>query len=379
MGVLDEFRRRMNLPSEFQRKNIAAMPGDHLSQYEPTTEEHTTDWLRRIGVPRPAAESVGNFVGTLAGGPFDARRAAEQGNYQEAAMLMMPGAGPAGRLAKKVEIEAWHGGPTAFARFLDKYRTTGEGSASRGMGHYAGEERKVGETYRDVLSGGPTLGGRSIYPSTPWVSHPARRWAGQALTEATQAGAIGDDAVKMAIEKLNSVGKKIPGIVGEQHLRAAERLPVLFGKDYDLGKGYLYQLGIDAHPDHFLNWDTALEKQSSYVKDQLGKTDWWKNTLDKLEATAPSAGPKGGDLSELLSKERTPMGATQTLKDAGISGTKFWDQTSRKRQTGTSNYVIFDPRNIRIKQRIGILSGLLGANAAVGAVTTDTKKKNGGI
>ena len=53
-------------------------------------------------------------------------------------------------------------------------------------------------------------------------------------------------------------------------------------------------------------------------------------------------------------------GGAQELRDAGIPGIRYLDQSSRAAGQGTSNYVVFDPDTIDIIRRYGVPAMIAG-------------------
>ena len=154
--------------------------------------------------------------------------------------------------------------------------------------------------------------------------------------------------------------------------------------------GHMYEVNINANPEHFLDWDTPLSQQSEHVRRALGWTP-------EQEAAYASAQRK--DIENLLAaltsdadyvetRSPTPKGVppldatgadivkgnsvfgnpdapnhSQALRSAGIPGIKYLDQGSRGAGEGTRNYVVFDPATIAILRRYGILGPVLGGGA----------------
>ena len=150
-------------------------------------------------------------------------------------------------------------------------------------------------------------------------------------------------------------------------------------------KGYMYEVGIDATPDEFLDYDIPLTEQSELVRNVL-KDYGYKTTPEQVSEYDNSLlkalyGPEEG-LSVPLPKEpRNPKGsviyrdiqgvenmppfdsssrfdgaseASAALAKKGIKGIRYKDGFSRNKDGGSHNYVIFDDRLISIAKKYGI-------------------------
>jgi hypothetical protein len=125
-----------------------------------------------------------------------------------------------------------------------------------------------------------------------------------------------------------------------------------------LGKkrGRMYEVAINADPEHFLDLDKPLNEQSEHVKGVLQRGKW--------------AGPSADDTGLEFIKGLAPEHHLQLGKE-GIAGLKYLDQVSRwadDMRLGdvaplTRNYVVFDDKLIDIIKKYGI-AGLIAGGAA---------------
>ncbi len=159
------------------------------------------------------------------------------------------------------------------------------------------------------------------------------------------------------------------------------------------GKSKMYELSINADPEHFLDWDKPLSQQSDAVKNRLSKIP--SKVFDDLQDLAENHGYNAPEshvdpdyngshlwkyLKRLTSEgpyfdvpEGSHPGAeeevTNYLKSLGIPGIKYLDQRSRPFGPNASsylltrNYVVFDDKLIDIVRKYG-LAGLIAAGAA---------------
>jgi hypothetical protein len=295
------------------------------------------------------------------------------GGAIEAASMMTPaGAGKAmalplmGMAARygKWPIRAFHGSPHDFNKFsLDKIGT-GEGAQAYGHGLYFAESEGVAKSYRDQLSGRITTlpvaidGGRFTPPTDAHqraaaiIAKDGRASAQQVLRTGLREGTM-DDADARAYRE----------VLAATRGREVSALPA----------GRMYEVGIHADPQRFLDWDRPINGQSKAVKDALVSTledrasasPEAENMLRQMlrgseyrgsEAYRALAGPWGKSLSS----------ATDALSGANIPGIKYLDQGSRAAGDGSRNYVVFDDSIIEILRKYGI-AGLAMLPPAVAA------------
>lgn len=121
--------------------------------------------------------------------------------------------------------------------------------------------------------------------------------------------------------------------------------------------GHLYQVKIDANPEHFLDWDKPLNEQSQYVRDafkKLGQEETWEMPVsalgepERMEQVPISAEQAYNFFAEQLGDEGGGATTAQKLIEAGIPGIKYLDQGSREGGEGTRNYVVFNDQAVRI-------------------------------
>lgn len=101
--------------------------------------------------------------------------------------------------------------------------------------------------------------------------------------------------------------------------------------------GRMYEVRINAHPDHFLDWDKPLSEQSEYVQGQL------KGYLRNL------GGKKGSDFYSQAGLNQSET--SRLLLSKGIKGIKYLDAGSRGAGEGSRNYVVFDDKLVNVKRK----------------------------
>ena len=301
-------------------------------------------------------------------------------------------------------IRAYHGSPHDFDKFDLAKIGTGEGAQAYGHGLYFAENEGIARNYRDALaSRGAVIGGKPINTFLqPDIAN--KVWD----TEARAAG-ISDEVRKAVSEKLDS------GLGGRAILN--DLTVDFYGEKLDDvarilqgSKGRMYEVNINAHPDHFLDWDKPLSGQLPDVQAKIGKvarfTQHERDNLPIRAALEIMGSPK--DYSAKMHAAGIPgikyldQGSRQFSADAfagvqraeakierlrasGETGYKLDDALqelqSAKRSVGdlSSNYVVFDPKIIEIMKKYGMT--IPAATAAYEAMKTNQEKtgfKKGG-
>lgn len=215
-------------------------------------------------------------------------------------------------------LKAYHGTPHEVDRFRSDRIGTGEGAQAYGIGLYFAESEAVARQYRDMLSA--LQNRRPFFPpadgNNPFSGAPV-----------------------------------------------LERDPT--------GPGHIYQVELDADPEHLIDWDKPLNEQSDYVraalkvpksealqkeasdlhrslhflKSLIEPSKAHKAEMRQIEARLQKIDPNQSVQWKALAT--TPEGAKK-LSEAGIAGIRYLDGVSRSRGIGTSNYVIFDDSKIKI-------------------------------
>lgn len=139
------------------------------------------------------------------------------------------------------------------------------------------------------------------------------------------------------------------------------------------GAGHMYQVGINADPEHFLDWDAPVNQQSPHVRnalaDVLGEDGLRAmpdpNVYDANRLPPPFDPRKGETVYRALGPKRQ---ATQRLQEAGVSGIRYKDQGSRgvDGAQATRNYVVFNDKLVDIMKRYGVAAPVAAAMIASG-------------
>jgi hypothetical protein len=245
-------------------------------------------------------------------------------------------------------ITAYHGTPHDFDEFDISKIGTGEGAQAYGHGLYFAESPDVARGYRDTLTareGMPQdlkIGGRDVYNVYQDIENRASRMSPKAAEP---------EYDKMSALELLMQHGDIPGL--REAAEAGQITPdTMAWVEKEVAPkftraGRLFQVSINAHPDHFLDWDKPLSEQSQYIQDALSQHSkanrLFGNDVVKGELVEPTG---QSILNRLLGRAEEK---SQQLHDLGIKGIKYLDQGSRGDGEGSRNYVVFDHNLVKVK------------------------------
>lgn len=286
-------------------------------------------------------------------------------------------------------ITAYHGSPHDFEQFDTSKIGTGEGAQSYGHGLYFAGNEDVAKGYRDALS--PqyfTINDKKTNPSSG-----PEGWAYNEIVHHMKTGKKDPFAeAKKSISDSSSISPpdKIAALkVIDDWIKKNPKV---------VSTGHMYEVHINAHPDHFLDWDKALWEQPEAIRRLAGWSpehekkyyDWQKNDTDSLLAAlegngdhTPTRQPvrpqgslpmstKGSDIYEHIKNKFGAVDwpidadaqtratyrngaahrASQHLLEHGIKGIKYLDAGSRgASDKSTSNYVVFDDKLVNVKRK----------------------------
>jgi hypothetical protein len=143
----------------------------------------------------------------------------------------------------------------------------------------------------------------------------------------------------------------------EQYSAQKERAEVesMRGKTVKYGKpGHMYEVHINAHPDHMMDWDKPLSEQPSHITKSLFDArkeipTLWEKTQHHINNDSTA-----GDFYQSIAAGHPHgyAGATEQLSRAGIKGIRYLDAGSRSdKSQQTHNYVVFDHNDVRVKRK----------------------------
>jgi uncharacterized membrane protein len=307
-----------------------------------------------VGPRTTTAQTMSNYIRNII--PNAAQNLAQQRSDIDAALTMGDQGIQVGdraaferqmaQVPNLMGLTAYHGTPHTIKGKFDINKVgAGEGAQAYGHGMYFAEAPSVAETYKTKLSGG--LGS----PSNELLIN------GQPLQNLT-------DAQRRAYEIVARDGRKNAlGTAKDleaqgfdaSHIR--EALAATKGKEINLVKneGNLYKVDIpDEYIPNMLDWDKPLKEQPNIVEMlKTSKNKDIQKMIANLDSFANSNTPPTGQnlLKTLGYYPDNPKKASKILDSLGIKGVRYLDEGSREAKKGTSNFVVFDPAEVKILEQ----------------------------
>ena len=328
---------------------------------------------------------------------------------------------------------SYHGSPHDFpptarnplGEFSDSAIGSGEGNQAFGMGHYTADAEGVARGYRDRLTPQtvPNPEFHALHTEYNTADAAARdaimsgtdaqyqaavaaRGAAKAKLDAVQAfiparsqadihAAIDAADVHPEVASIarNSVGD--PNLPAFLRATAADVDPQYAGQFHQLADkveaamkppGHMYEVKVNADPEHFLDWDKPLSEQHPNVQaaltpEALGLTAFGpvgpKGYYGWADETGKRVGPslRTGSPGPLFDPKATgqdiyrtlhdnPAVAAEMLQKAGLPGIRYLDAGSRGAGEGSRNSVVFDPATMEIIRKYGLAGLMAGGGAA---------------
>ena len=282
-------------------------------------------------------------------------------------------------------VTAYHGSPHEFEEFDPAFIGTGEGAQAYGHGLYFAENPAVAQGYRSRLAGRPeikslTIANKKVGEHNGFNYSPRTNDNYENIRSSLFEDLLLDEDALIADPKnvqelaVNKLKSKIEEYKDEwpEAVPHANRLLKDISKpksvNLNLGEtpGQMYEVNLNAGPEHFLDWDKPLSEQhpkiqeavSARIENLRNKYPEWVPHDPEGEWIYRSYRPQG--------EEEIPPGidhdahASSILKDLGVRGIRYADQGSRgiDEKSGSSNYVIFDPKHIKVKRRYATGGGI---------------------
>jgi len=305
--------------------------------------------------------------------------------------------------AEETGIDAYHGSPHGFEQFDSSKIGTGEGAQAYGHGLYFAELEPIASRYRINLAGMPEIKslkiGNKIVNEKNGFDYSPR---GNSIYENIQSQLFEDmlinhaeltaDPAKVQDLAISKLKKRIKnyeyewqeGVPHAQKLLADLSRPGAVKLQMGKVPGHMYEVRINAHPDHFLDWDKPIDEQSKYVQNAVNKiisehqnsndSEYWKfgsNIKNKI-----TSWDDGKRIYRFGENSVGSKDASKFFLLAGIKGIKYLDANSRGAEKDTHNYVVFDDKLINIKRRYEMGGAVPMAS---GGETGDTQNMPQGI
>jgi len=256
-------------------------------------------------------------------------------------------------------LTAYHGTPHTIKGKFDISKVgTGEGAQAYGHGMYFAENPSVAETYKRAGGGleikypkpleelgiNPNVVTHSMDFDNPLNQGLGRIAKGlRTVTLDYPDVPVNKSLVKEHFDEyIRLLDDKYPKEAAQkkalQDLVAKEGYPEIgFG-------GNLYKVDIpDADIPNMLDWDKPLSQQPKEILDKLPK-NWLSN--------AEMYGNTGKGLYDwLIDITNSQAKASQMMNEIGIKGIRYKDAMSRGADDGTSNFVVFEPSNVKILEQ----------------------------
>ena len=267
-------------------------------------------------------------------------------------------AGMAGHLLQDENgvIRAWHGSPHDFDQFDMSKIGTGEGAQAYGHGLYFAENPDVAKSYQTTLANMRPDHVRASLIDKGISEDLADVYARYAGDTKGARGSFQNFA--------DSINQPAPHDWQETYRNTLRpQLPDL-QKAIQASQGHLYEVNINAHPDHFLDWDAPLSEQHPTVQQafqdnfdrQQALKDYEHHGPDKAQRIVDAlwSDPSGANMYRNMPTtgvdlmQHAPEDRAALMSSLGIPGIKYLDQGSRGAGNGTHNYVVFDPKLISI-------------------------------
>ena len=245
-------------------------------------------------------------------------------------------------------IVAYHGTPHTIKGKFDISKVgTGEGAQAYGHGMYFAENPAVAKQYAtDRSYVGKVMAGTP--DNTPWD---AQRIAQDTLN------VHGDNAIAQLEKTLkNNSFLKNPQQV-ENNKQLQDAIDILKTNQLQ-PTGNLYKVDIpDADIPFMLDYDKPFEKQSREVKEILKSSGLYKQYKENLSNFATpmqtrNKNARGENIQAFVEYlAGSPEKATEMLNSLGIKGVRYLDEGSRAKGKGTSNFVVFEPSQVKILEQ----------------------------
>jgi len=299
---------------------------------------------------------------------------------------------------------AWHGTPHTWED--DKADMSkvgsGEGNQSYGHGLYFAGKREVAEWYRDQLSGRQKpsdsfryeFGGKTftLDEATSLLSKEILKELGIELSPYGRRQLHGMERgqhVSRVAQALEGKGEEfflrqfnthnnvdLGELINSYSYRvlydwgvSPDSLPELYGSSAaaralsqfsakeSYTKGRLYQVELAPKEEDYLYWDKPMREQNDKVKEAY--SEWFGldefSEQERAKFNYKILRQTGIDFyNDLAATERGKRGASAWLAERGIPGIKYLDHSSRGKDEGSYNYVIFDDKDVTVTARYSL-------------------------
>mgnify|MGYP003339077851 CR=1 FL=1 len=313
---------------------------DVLRGYTPPTESALADPIKQhlASLPQKFEENQRNQMDLLA--------RAYPGNTYESMMTQGDPKALAelGMQTPFNAMIAYHGTPHNILGKFDISKVgTGEGAQAYGHGMYFAEAPEVAKQYQAALSSPKyKVGEKELKGNDAWAAQFLHSFQDDALPKRIDV----DTAIKSAKNVFKS---------NKTEAEIINKIKELDKAGVTVENGNLYKVDIpDEYIPNMLDWDKPLKDQPQIVEMlKTSKNKDIKKMLSNLDSFAGSSIPPAGKnlLSTLGFYPDNPKKAAKLLDSLGIKGVRYLDEGSRNAGKGTSNFVVFDPSEVKILEK----------------------------
>lgn len=244
-------------------------------------------------------------------------------------------------------IRAYHGSPHDFDKFALEKIGTGEGAQAYGHGLYFAENEGVARNYRNTLSA-RTAGGHEL-PDYLSMADPIRDR--DMFTSTLQR--MNEQLEKWRVSGADKLDYMQGAVEDAKRTKAAVESALADAASIG-SKGRMYEVQINANPEHLLDWDKPLSQQPQHVQDAIGRM------VDRNISEEPGWQKLTGSdvLRAAYERSRGGKGSGEAmLREAGIPGIKYFDGGSRASAGGVLDGVNQTPNGyvatIKVEGRPG--------------------------
>jgi len=243
-------------------------------------------------------------------------------------------------------LTAYHGTPHTIKGKFDISKVgTGEGAQAYGHGMYFAESPNVAETYRRTqINNAPELEKMALNSGvSPNAANTIAQWYHNTKDKTKLSDFFNLMNEKSPSKHINEFRQNV--------IKEQANIEKAWEKFND--KGNLYKVDIpDEYIPNMLDWDKPLSQQPEIVQ-KIAKERL--NEIKSMGGNIP-ADPSGSWLYKAFQPQGKESGfgqeiASKRLHEAGILGIRYLDEGSRSSGKGTSNFVVFDPAEVKILEQ----------------------------
>jgi hypothetical protein len=241
-------------------------------------------------------------------------------------------------------LTAYHGTPHTIKGKFDISKVgTGEGAQAYGHGMYFAENPNIAQYYQNVL--GKWVDRIKLGDKELPVYEAMAKYADEGENAAKVLQRMKDKG-QLTIDQYNQMIKDV--VIPE--IRTNAKIPQEQWGDVQGLSGNLYKVDIpDEYIPNMLDYDKPLNQQTNIINNILSKNSGFTGQTKREIQELVKQGAKGEDLIKLFGKDQKEL--SEELSNLGIKGIRYKDAMSRGADDGTSNFVIFDPAQVKILEQ----------------------------